>query len=525
MNKQLILLALTFISLSTSLLAQDTIDILIQNAKIIDGTGNPWYIGDIAIHQNKIVAIGHVEVIANKTIDAKGLVAAPGFIDVHAHAEGNLTANPEAKNFLYDGVTSIITGNCGGSRVNIKSYFKEVSQKGVSINVGTLIGHNSIRKSIMGNEDRAPSPDELKSMQALVEQAMKDGAVGLSTGLIYLPGTFAKTDEIVALANIVQQYNGVYASHIRNEDYRVFEAIEEAVEIGKQAHVPVQVSHFKITGKTSWGRSDEMIEMIENYRKAGIDVTIDQYPYTASSTRLGVLMPSWAREGDILDLNKRLNDKTTKAKIIQEMKEVLQQMGFENYSYAYIANCTFNRALNGKNISEANAYFGRDTTLDNEIATIFQLLRKGIRVQMVYHKMNEEDVKRIMQYPFSMIARDSGVPAFGKNVPHPRTYGSCARVLGHYVREEKTIRLEDAIRKMTSLPAQRFQLKNRGVLAIGNIADVVLFDAEKIHSPATFEKPHAYSVGMRYVLVNGQLVIEDGLHNGTKAGVVISSSQ
>ncbi len=511
--------ALLLVALPFSVQSQGKFDILIQDAKIVDGTGNPWYAADIGIRKGKIKAIGDLSGSkANRVIDAKGQIVAPGFIDVHAHVENNILPRSTADNFLYDGVTTIITGNCGGSETNLKAFFKSLDSIGISLNVASLIGHNSVRSSVMGTENRAPTTVELEKMRLLVQQAMRDGAVGLSTGLIYVPGTFAKTDEIVELAKVAAAFGGVYASHIRMEDHRVLDAIDEAVEIGKQARLPVEISHFKITGKTSWGKSDAMIERVLEYRKNGIDVTVDQYPYTASSTTLAVLLPTWSLAGGSDSLNIRLADPTIKAQIVKEMKEMLAATGFPNFDYAVVANCSFAPAYNGKNISAINKLKGRPDGVDAEIETILDLMKPGNRVQMIYHKMDEADVQRIMQFPLAMVASDAGIPTFGQGAPHPRAYGTNARVLGRYVRELKTISLEDAIRKMTSLPARRFNLYDRGLLLPGMAADIVIFDSDKIADKATFEASHAYAEGMSYVLVNGAVVIDGGKHIGAKPG-------
>lgn len=510
-------LTFCFLYITISLFAQGKFDILITNAKIVDGTGNPWYLGDVGIRKGKITGMGDLSGSkAKRVIDAKGQVVAPGFIDVHAHVEGSIVSNSTADNFLYDGVTTLVTGNCGGSELNLQEFFQTLEKNGTSLNVASLIGHNTVRTEVMGTANRAPSAAELKRMQGLVEQAMKNGAVGMSTGLIYVPGTFAGTYEIVELAKVAAEYGGIYASHIRNEDSNVFDAIEEAVTVGREAKMPVEISHFKITGKNEWGKSNNMIDQVLQYRQEGIDVTVDQYPYTASSTTLAVLLPTWALAGDSLKI--WLADPATKAKIVQEMKTMLDKTGFGSYEYAVVANCSFKPEYNGKSITAINTLQKNTTTVDDEIETILELMMPGPRVQMIFHKMGEEDVQRIMQFPYAMVASDAGIPAFGRGAPHPRAYGTNARVLGHYVRELKTISLEDAVRKMTSLPARRFNLTDRGLLLPGMAADIVLFDPNKIIDKATFEQSHAYAEGMDYVLVNGIPVIENGKHNGAKPG-------
>ena len=493
------------------------VDVLVRNGKIIDGTGNSWYYADIAVKDGKIVAIGRLSnAQASKTIDAKGLIVAPGFIDVHAHIEGGIFERPTADNYIYDGVTTVITGNCGSSADSMKDFFRQLDSMHTSINVASLIGHNTVRKQVMGLDDRLATPEEQKKMEELVAQAMREGAVGLATGLIYLPGMYSNTAEVVGLAKSAASYGGLYASHIRNEESKVVEAINEAINIGIQANIPVQISHFKVSHRANWGRSKETLPLIENARKNGYDVTIDQYPYTASSTNLGIRLPDWALAGGSDTLKKRINDPATHKKIIDDMLAQLKEYKYKNYSYAVVANYKADSTYNGKSISEINKLKGRKSKAKEEAETILDMMVAG-GAQMVYHGMDEDDVRFFMKYPYNMIGADGGV-SNGLGMPHPRTYGTNARVLGKYVREEKVISLEEAIRRMTSLAAQKFQLKDRGLLKEGYAADIVIFDEKEVIDKATFENPHQFSAGFKYVLVNGQLVIENGKHNGTKSG-------
>ncbi len=516
------------LALSCAAHAQGQYEVIIAGGRIVDGTGNPWYVGDVAIRDGRVAAIGPLcsaaktcATQAKRVIDAKGLYVSPGFIDVHTHSEDGIKARPAADNFLFDGVTSIVSGNCGGSDTDLAAVFAELRKNGISINYSTLVGHNSVRRDVMGTENRDPSAEELARMEALVEKAMRDGAVGFSTGLIYIPGTYSKTPEVVGLARAAAKYNGVYASHMRDEELRIDDAIDEAIHIGREAGMPVEISHFKNSSKKMWGYSKNTIARVEKARAEGVDVTVDQYPYTASSTNLGVLLPSWALAGGAGELKKRLADPATRKKIVAEMKDIVRkEAGFKNYEYAVVAGCRWDGSLDGKNISQINREKGRKKNLDAEIGTILEMMEKG-GAQMVYHKMNEEDVERIMRFPYSMVASDAGIIEFGRGAPHPRGYGTNSRVLGHYVRERGTIRLEEAIRKMTSLPAQRFRLSERGVLRPGMWADVVVFDAAKVRDAATFEKPHAYAEGFVFVLVNGTVVIEGGKHSGARPGQVL----
>jgi N-acyl-D-amino-acid deacylase len=501
--------------------SQTACDVLIRNGRIIDGAGNSWYYGDLAVKDGKIMAIGRLSnYTATRTIDANKMIVAPGFIDVHGHIESGIFDHPTADNYILDGVTTVVTGNCGGSSSNLQQFFKRIDSLHPSINVASLMGHNTVRQQIMNRDNRAPTPEEQQQMDALVEQAMKEGAVGLSTGLIYIPGTFAKTDEVVSLARAASRYNGVYASHIRNEENKAVDAINEAINIGKEANIPVQISHFKIGGRSNWGKSNITLGLIEQARRDGWDVTIDQYPYTASSTNLGVRLPDWAFAGGNDSLKKRLHDPVTRTQIKKEMLEQLRNYKYKNYSYAVVANYSADSSYNGKSITAINKLMGRKSKPAFEAETIMDMLDKG-GAQMVYHSMHEDDVRYIMKYPFCMTGADAGMPVPGKSMPHPRGYGSNARVLGKYVRDEKIISLEEAIRRMTSLAAQKFQLKERGLLKEGMAADIVIFDEKEVNDKATFEQPHQYSVGFHYILVNGQLVVDNSKHTGVRSGVAL----
>ena len=500
-------------------------DFIIKGARIVDGSGNPWYEADIAIKDGRIAAIGRFDSeLASDFKDVHELIVAPGFIDVHTHVESSIRRLPTADNFLFDGVTSIVTGNCGGSATALDSFFVALRDSGISLNVSTLIGHNSVRRAVMGLAQRDPTPDEQSQMEALVEKAMQEGAVGFSTGLIYIPGTYSKTPEVVGLARAAARHYGVYASHIRNEgndeQMDVFGAIAEAINIGREAHIPVEISHFKVSSKKLWGASKKTISLVEQARGEGLDVTVDQYPYTASSTNLGVLAPSWALADGDSAMKLRFADAKTRKKIVADMKKSLDRAGRTNYGYAVVARCRWDSTLEGKTISQINKLRKRKATLDNEIKTVLEMLEQG-GAGMVYHTMNEDDVQRILQYPYSMVASDAGVVEFGTGMPHPRAYGTNARVLARYVREKKIVRLEEAIRKMTSLPAQRFRFTDRGLIRPGMWADIVVFDPATVGDKATFEKPHAYSTGIHYVLVNGKIVINHERHTGARPGQII----
>ncbi len=499
-------------------------DIVIRNGRVIDGTGNPWIRADVGIKDGRISTIGPIDAAnATRTIDASGLIVAPGFIDVHTHVEGSLNAQPEAPNFTYDGVTTIITGNCGGSSANLQAYFDTLRRQGMSVNVGSLIGHNTVRMKVMKLAFREPTAREQANMEGLVEQAMRDGAVGLSTGLIYTPGTYARTAEVVNLAKVAARYGGIYASHIRNEGQNVKQAVAEAIQISREAGIPVEISHFKVASKPLWGKSTETVELVEAARREGLDVTVDQYPYTASSTSLASIVPTWAlADGDSAVLA-RFRDPAMRAKIRTEMLDGLKKNLRKNYEYAVVAVYKPDSTLNGLSISTINKQMGRKQTAATEADLILDLMERATlnRIQMVYHTMAETDVETILRYPNTMIASDAGVAKLGSGMPHPRAYGTNARVLGRYVRERHVIPLEEAIRRMTSLPAQRFRLTDRGLLRPGYAADLVLFDEKTVSDQATYDQPHAYTTGIPWVLVNGIPVVENGQHTGQRPGQLL----
>ncbi|HKQ06998.1 MAG TPA: D-aminoacylase [Blastocatellia bacterium] len=504
--------------LSVSRAVEPEFDIAIINGRIVDGTGNPWFYGSVAIKGDRIVKVGAVDARrAARVIDAKGMVVAPGFIDVHTHVEGNLAEVPTADNFIYMGVTSLVTGNCGASSLQVGDFLSKLEAKGISVNIATLIGHGSLRREVMKEEARDPSADELDRMRAIVDRAMRDGAVGMSTGLIYVPGTYAKTAEVADLARVVARYGGVYATHMRDEGNQVTDSIKEALTIGEQAGLPVEISHFKVSSKKRWGDSRVTCQMVADARARGQQVTVDQYVYTASSTSLNTLLPTWALEGGRDKAKARLDDPATRAKIKAEMIQSLGKNGFKDFSYAVVAGYQPEPAYEGKNISEITRLARGKSGAEEEAEQIIAMYLAG-SAGMIFHKMSEPDVERIVAQPYTMIASDSGVIRMNSGVPHPRGYGNNARVIATYVREKKLIGLEDAVRKMTSLPAATFRLWDRGLLRPGMAADLVIFDESKVTDRASFDKPHQYAEGFAVVLVNGRVVIDGGKHTGATPG-------
>jgi N-acyl-D-amino-acid deacylase len=498
-------------------------DLLITNARVIDGSGNPWVRADIGIKNGRIASIGRITpAAAHKTIDAANQIVAPGFIDVHTHVE-SIYSLPAAENFVRMGVTTLVTGNCGNSTTDVAQFLGRMKEKPLAVNLATLIAHGSVRRQAMGSDDRPPTPEELKKMEELVEQGMKDGAVGLSTGLIYVPGAYAKTDEIISLARIAARHGGLYATHMRNEGEKVADAIRESIQIGEQAGLPVEISHFKISNKKLWGQTPMTVGLVREARARGLMVTVDQYAYTASSTSLDSRLPAWLRAGGLEEAKKRLADPATRERILKEMKEGLKRSGFKDYSYAMVASYEPDRSFNGKSIIEITKQVRGKSDVKNQIEQIVAMYEAG-GAGMVYHGMSEDDVQRIMREPFTMIASDSGVRQVDESVPHPRGYGNNVRVLGRYVRELQLISLEDAIRKMTSLPAQTFGFRDRGMVREGFAADLVVFDEKTVGERATFEKPHQYPLGISYVVVNGELVFAGGAMTGSRPGMALRGS-
>lgn len=495
----------------------DSFDVVLRHGRVVDGSGNPAFFADVGVKDGRVAAIGRLEGGAKTEIDATGLIVAPGFIDVHTHAD-EVAEQPAAENFLRMGVTTVVVGNCGGSALDVGKFFTEIEQNKISINAATLIGHNTVRQKAMGGSfDRAPTAEELARMKSYVDQAMRDGAVGLSTGLIYLPGTFSKTEEIVELAKAVTPYDGIYASHMRHEDSRIYEALDEVFRIAREARLRAEVSHIKLAGEKSWHQADKVLAYLEKARGEGLDITQDQYAYTASSTVMRQTIPDYVFDGGKDNFQQILADPPKKAKLVADMKEKIQARGRNDYAYAVIASYRHDKSYDGLNIVEAAKKMRGADTLEDQIETILEIEKNG-GASGVFHGMNEADLSTFMRHPNTMIACDSGLRKFGEGVPHPRGYGNNARVLGRYVRELKVLRLEDAIRKMTSLPANTFRFRQRGLVREGFWADLVVFDPQKVSDPATFNDPHHYATGIPHVLVNGVPVIQQGEYTGARPG-------
>jgi len=489
-------------------------NLVFRNATIYDGSGKPPSKGDVHIRGDRIAAVGMVAKIEGATeIDAKDLVLCPGFIDLHTHCDSGLTGKTGRanQNYVTQGCTTVVTGNCGSGPVDAGKYFKTLDEQGTGTNVIHLAPHNSIRSQVMGNANRAPTTDEMAKMENFVDAAMKDGTWGLATGLIYNPGTYAQTDEIIALAKVAGRHGGMYASHIRDESGGLLTAIEEAIAIGRGGGCRVHISHIKASGKSSWGLSGRAAGLIEDYRKKGIEVTADQYPYIASSTSLrATVVPSKYREGSQKDFVTRLDDPTIGPRMKADIEKALG--GREGGKRIQIARYAPNAKWNGKNIAAI-----AEAEAKQPVEIVIEIERHG-GAQIVNFGMSEEDVRVYMKRPWVATASDGAVQTPGNTVPHPRNYGTFPRKIGFYSIQEKIIPLEAAIRSATGLPADILKLKDRGYVKEGYFADLVLFDPTSFRDTATFDKPHQYAAGVKWVLVNGHAEIKDGTYQGSVLG-------
>ncbi len=527
-------------------------NILINNGRVVDGTGNTWFITDIGITNGKIAAMGDLSgEEADQVIDATGYVVSPGFIDIHSHTDTFHITNPTGDSFIMQGVTTNIIGNCGISVAPISKYkiedlqaiidkyklvvdwstfhdfFKRLEDKPTSLNVGSLVGHGTVRMAAMGMDNRVPNTEELEKMKTLVGEAMRDGAFGMSSGLWYPPGSYAHKQEVIELAKVVAKYDGVYITHMRSEEDAVIEALKETLEIGEEAKIKVEISHIKSAGgMKNWGKINEMLPMIENARRRGIDVTSDVYSWTAGSTGLAAYLPNWVSEGGLEKLVERLKSPDIRKRIKHDMKNEarfsFESIGWDNFM---ISQSALHPEYQGKFIGE----LARKRNKDPYEYVFDLLIEENGRVSLVVFEIDPKDVTTVIKNPLSMMASDgSAISPWGgmeQDQPHPRSYANFVNVLSKYVREEGVITLEEAIRKMTSMPAQRLGLYNRGLLRIGNWADVVIFDPKVVAPRATYMSPHQFPVGVKWVIVNGVVTVEGEKHTGARAGKVLRKTK
>jgi N-acyl-D-amino-acid deacylase len=496
-------------------------ELLITGGTVIDGTGAARQRGDIAIANGRIVAVSATALPranARRVIDATGLIVSPGFIDLHAHLEP-LLQMPDAMSHARQGVTLALGFPDGGGPLGSwKAAIDSVARTPLGINVAYLVGHNAVRREVMGTVSRAPTAIELTQMQRMVDDAMDHGAFGLSTGLRYVPGFYATTDEVVALASVAAKKGGIYTSHLREEGRGIFDGVGEALEIGRRARIPVVLTHHKVIGQPVWGKSVNTLAMVDSARRAGTDVMIDQYPYTASSTSLSVLIPPWALAGGDSAFVRRIDDPVLRDSILKGVIEYLDtDRGAGDVRRVQFATVAWDRSLEGKTLADWADRRGLARTSVATAPLVLEGQRRG-GASMVFHAIDEGDVRRIMAHPMTMIASDGRLARPGQGVPHPRSYGTFPRVLGEYVRVQRVLTLEAAIYKMTGMPARRLGLSDRGCLRVGCAADITVFDAQTIKDEGTFTDPHRYPVGIFHVIVNGIPVLHDGKPTSNLAG-------
>ena len=514
---QLIIISFIFVGCS-----KNEFDIIISNGTIVDGSGQGSYQADIGIVDDRIVKIGDLS--ASKSvhiINAESLIVSPGFIDSHTHAIRGIFDVPTAESSLLQGVTTLTDGNDGTSPFPIKEHYQKIENTRISPNWAVFVGQGTIRQEVMGLENRDPTSAELSKMKLMVKEAMEEGALGISTGLFYVPGSFSSTSEVIELSKIASLYGGIYISHMREEAVDILKSINETINIGIKAKIPVQITHHKIIGKENWGLSKETLKLVDNAIKDGVQVSIDQYPYTASQTSIRALIPQWAQAGGRTELLQRIDDPRTRKLIVDGIIErILFDRGGGHPKNIFISKSSWNTSLEGKNLAELCIERDLEPSPYNAAMVVFEII-KGGGASAVYHAINSDDVDLIMQHPMTSIASDGPMTVFGIGSPHPRTYGTFARVLGSYVRDRNILSLEEAVRKMTSLPAQILSIDNRGLIQEGYYADITIFDALSVTDKATFEDPHQYAEGIYSVLVNGVIVVENGAHNGSKPGRVL----
>ena len=513
-----VLLAISFFT--TEAAAQDHYDVIIKDGRIIDGTGNPWKKADLAIDGDEIVAIGDLSgANADRIIEADGRYVTPGFIDVHSHAASGLSSEDlsEGRPLLAQGITTAVVNPDGGGSIDIPGQRDDLLQHGLGVNVVQMVPHGSLRREVVGEDDRAPTDDEMSEMREITREGMEEGAFGLTSGLFYSPGSYAENEELIELAREIKPFGGVYSSHIRDEgDYNIglIAAVDEVIEVAREAEVPGIVTHVKALGPRVWGFSMPIVHRIEQARKEGVEVWTDQYPYEASATGLSAaLIPRWAEAGGDEEFEQRLEDADTLERMKEDIAENLDRRG----GAERIQFRTFSpdRSIEGKTLAEVSDDMGMDP-----IEATLELVQQG-RVGIVSFNMHQDDVETLMRQPWTMTSSDGGLVEKGEGVPHPRNYGTFARKLSHYINDEQVMPLSDGIRSMTGLSASVFRMEDRGQLKPGMKADVVVFDLDNVQDHATFQDPHQLSEGMDYVFVNGVLAIDEGEFTDMRSGDVL----
>ncbi len=507
-----------------------TLSVVLEGGSIYSGADAEPVVADLGLMGDRISAIGELSNRqAELRLDVSGLAVVPGFIDIHNHAirsdpvRSGIFRWPDAENMIRQGITTAIGGPDGGSPLPLAEDFAELEAAPSTVNFGSFVGHGSVRELIVGKDDRPATQEEMQGMRDEVEKAMKSGAFGLSSGLLYTPGSFASTEEVIELARVAGEYGGIYISHMRNEGLGLLDSIRETIRIGEEGKLPTQITHFKVMGAPMWGKSVEAIAIVDAAIARGVDVSADQYPYPASSTGLTAVFPRWSLDGDTATRNARIEDPVVREKLKKDIiYRLINDRGGNDPSKVALAYCAWDESLNGLNLAEILENQSRDITIENAAELVMELQLAGGCIA-VYHAMSLEDVERIMQHPKTMVASDGGIIVPGFGAPHPRNYGAFARVLGHYVRERGWLSFRMAIHKMTKMPADRINLKNRGRIEVGAFADITVLDPDAVIDRATFKNPHQYAEGVHHVFVNGQGVLLNGDMTGRRPGRVLRS--
>lgn len=549
------IVVLGFTSIFPGQIRAQKVDLLIRNGKIIDGTGNPWFKGDIAIHDDRIVKLArHIDAKAKRTIDAKGLIVAPGFIDIHSHSDTLLLEDGKALSKIHQGVTTEILGegksagprkgklDPGRIRVDgqtlrwstLSEYFDILEKQGISVNVASYVGMDNIWQCVMGQSHDRPTPEQIAEMKKLLDEAMQDGALGMSTMLMMPPGSLTKTEDLIDFCKVIAKHQGIYSSHIRNEGTEVFSAIKEALVIGEKANVPVDVIHLKIAEQKLWGRMNEIVKLFEGARAKGVNAQANVYPYTRGNNNLVSIIPPWAHEGGRAKLLERLRDPKLRPRLKKDIREGID--GWYNH-YTAVGGDWSRMLVSGKGTYEgltmdrvmANRTKDKGPNADKLDELFDILIQEGGSVPTVYAHHEEKDMQLALSQPWCSIGSDGSAYAIDgplkRGNPHPRNFGTFPRALGRYARELNVLRLEDAIRKMTSLNAAKVGLRKRGTLKVGNFADVTIFDPKTVIDKATYTDPFHYNVGIHTVIVNGKIVLDEGKHTGVKPGRALRRNQ
>ena len=511
--------------------SEPPLDVIITGGIVYSGEDAPGVEIDVGISGDRIIAVGALDNRdAILRIEADGLAVVPGFVDIHSHAVRDDSTDgifrwPDAENLIRQGVTTVIGGPDGGSPLPIADTFAAIEANPASVNFGTFVGHGSIRRAIIGDDDRPPTEEELEQMQAVVRAAMESGAYGLSSGLIYLPGRFATTEEVIALARIAAEYDGIYISHMREEGLDLLQSVAETIRIGEEGGLPTQVTHHKVVGAPMWGKSVETLRMVDEAIARGVDVSIDQYPYTASSTSLTILFPGWSLDGGRAALLQRIDDEDLRERLHGDIVYRIEtDRGGDDPANIELANCPHDTSINGLDLAEVLGLLEREVTNENAADLLMELVYAG-NCSAIFHAMEESDVIRILRHPKTMPSSDGGIEGPSERVPHPRNYGTFARVLGYYVRDLGVLPFHTAIHKITRLPADRINLSDRGRIETGAVADIAILNPDTVIDKATFADPHQYAEGVTHVFVAGQPVLLNGEMTGARPGRVLRSRE